>query len=141
MYKVMLFARRKAGLTHAQFREHYEGWHAPWGGKRFFGGFIKRYVRNYVKQDMAVPVPGQLATSVGQEIFPYDVVTEFWFESEESVAEWQKWKLEQPGGDILTKDEQSFFDLVATIPVFVDEVEEVRDEPAERPRSSPPLAE
>lgn len=139
MYKLMLFACRKPGLTRKDFREHYEAWHAPWGARRFFGNYVTRYVRNHVERVEFAPMSSMPSAKDRDEVFPYDVVTEFWFESEKSLSEWQEWKLDHPDGHLLTADEHSFFDLANTICVFVEEVEEIRDEPAERPDSSPPL--
>lgn len=140
MYKMMLFARRKPGLSPEEFREHYEAWHAPWGSRRFFGDYVVKYVRNHVKRGDYAPIwpwPGDPANRT--QGFDYDVVVEWWFASATSFAEWQEWKSTQPDGDLLSADEYSFFDTETAMCVFVDEVEEIRQEPAQRPAGSPPL--
>jgi hypothetical protein len=67
VYKVMLFVRRKDGLTREQFRRRYEEGHAPLARKVL--PQLRRYVRNYVTDS-----PGWEAD--------FDVIIEFWFDSE-----------------------------------------------------------
>lgn len=46
MYKVMWLMKRKAHLTHEEFREHFERSHAPMAQK-FAGHLFAEYRRNY----------------------------------------------------------------------------------------------
>ena len=46
MYKVMWLLKRKAGISHAQFREHYENSHVRLAHK-YIGHLMLDYKRNY----------------------------------------------------------------------------------------------
>jgi hypothetical protein len=46
MFKVMWLLKRKEGITHAQFRDHYERNHAELA-KKYFGNLMVEYRRNY----------------------------------------------------------------------------------------------
>ena len=94
-FKWVLFARRKAGLTHEEFREHYEQVHAPLVMRLLPG--VRRYVRNYL-----LPTPGMPER-------PYDVVTEFWFDSAEDAAAARAWYAADES-QTLQRDEMSFMD-------------------------------
>lgn len=76
MYRMVIFMKRKQGLTPAQFREHYEERHIPVCMPYMQGA--RRYRRHYFEP---------LAT--GEEL-PFDVMTELWFDDRrtcEIVAE------------------------------------------------------
>jgi uncharacterized protein (TIGR02118 family) len=69
MFKMIILAKRKKGMSLEAFREYYETRHAPLA-MSLAPEPVARYVRNYLTPvaDGAEP--------------PYDVVTETWFESE-----------------------------------------------------------
>ena len=76
-YKILLFMKRKPGMSMAAFRDYYENHHVPLamansGGQ---GGGIVRYMRRYLD---ALPH----AESGTNEELPYDVVSELWFDDE-----------------------------------------------------------
>lgn len=72
-YKILLFMKRKPGMSVADFRDYYETRHAPLAQKYASG--INRYVRRYLDpQDHPETGPG------GE--LPFDVITELWFEDE-----------------------------------------------------------
>jgi hypothetical protein len=52
MEKLILFVKRKPGLTHEQFRAHYESTHAPLA-KRTLSKWLVHYERNFLS-----PLPG-----------------------------------------------------------------------------------
>ena len=72
MFKILLFMKRKPGMSVAAFREYYETKHVPLALKYSSG--ITRYIRRYLDPQ---PHP---ETGAGE--LPYDVVTELWFEDE-----------------------------------------------------------
>lgn len=69
--KIMIFLKRRPGLSVEEFRRHYETVHIKLTEKYAVG--LSRYIRKYVD-----PMPG---SPEGYEL-PYDVVTELWFEDE-----------------------------------------------------------
>ena len=76
-YKILLFMKRKPGMSVAAFRDYYENHHVPLamansGGQ---GGGIVRYVRRYLD-----PLPH--AESGTNDELPYDVVSELRFDDE-----------------------------------------------------------
>ena len=76
MHRILIFMKRKPGLTPAEFREHYEERHVPVCMPYMQGA--RRYRRHYLEP---------LATD---EELPFDVMTELWFDDRktcEIVAE------------------------------------------------------
>lgn len=121
MYKVMAMLKRQPHLTHAQFVRHYEGWHAPWAYRKFCQQHVRRYVRHYVARPADGPEP------------PYDVITEFWFNSEAEYQDWRRFKEEHAEAAALKADEESFFDRASAVVVVVTPVETIAPIPAARP--------
>ncbi|HEX9175012.1 MAG TPA: EthD domain-containing protein [Mycobacterium sp.] len=63
VYKVLLFLKRRPGMSVEAFRDYYENVHSKIGEKYSQG--LLRYVRRYVDP-------------VGGEELPFDVITELW---------------------------------------------------------------
>ena len=72
-YKILLFMKRRPGMTFEAFRDYYENHHVPLCLKYTSG--ISRYVRRFLTPQ---PNPETAAT---QEL-QFDVITELWFEDE-----------------------------------------------------------
>ena len=72
-HKILLFMKRKPGMTMEAFRDYYENHHVPLALSH--GGGLDHYVRRYL-----TPLPH--AESGTCEELPYDVVTELGFEDE-----------------------------------------------------------
>jgi hypothetical protein len=70
-YKLVIFMKRRPGLTLEQFRDHYENVHVKLC-ERYMAG-VTHYVRRYI-QPLPDPVTGMVSE------MEYDVVTETWFE-------------------------------------------------------------
>lgn len=96
MEKLILFVKRKPGLTHDEFRAHYESNHAPlaWSNLR---PWLVRYTRNFL-----APLPGQPEP-------PYDCVTEFWYTDRAALEDSISWTRSEPG-QVLARDEENFMD-------------------------------
>ena len=107
MIKVMMFARRKPGLTREEFRERYEAGHAPLAIREL--KHLRRYVRNFV-----APVRGLAEPD-------FDVVTEFWFDDWEGWRATSAFALDQETGRVLAEDEAVFMDRASMRFVVVDE--------------------
>ena len=108
MPKLILFVKRKPGLTHEQFRAHYESTHAPLARRVL--PWLDRYTRNFL-----TPFPGQPEP-------PYDCVTEFWFKDEAALRASIEWTRSE-AGQVLARDEENFMDRPTMITFLADEVE------------------
>jgi len=71
IFKILIFLKRRPGMSLEAFRDYYEGVHAKIGEKYAAG--VRRYVRRYV-QPVPHPLPG-----VTEEM-DFDVITELWFD-------------------------------------------------------------
>jgi uncharacterized protein (TIGR02118 family) len=71
-YKILLFMKRRPGMSVAAFRDYYEGHHVPLATKHASG--INRYIRRYIEQQ---PHP---ETGAGEDL-AFDVITELWFDN------------------------------------------------------------
>ncbi|MGW0180603.1 EthD domain-containing protein [Nocardia sp. NPDC003345] len=94
LYKVLLFLKRKPGMSVEAFREYYENTHSKLGEKHAHG--LVRYLRRYLDP-------------VGGEELPFDVITELWLRDRstaEAVA--AHTARNQPPPEILADEEQLF---------------------------------
>jgi uncharacterized protein (TIGR02118 family) len=104
MIKVMLFLKRKPGLTHEEFRNYYESTHAPLALRHTP---LEKYARNFFSTGLDGSEP------------PYDCVTEFWFKDEKTWNDTRAWA-QTPEGKVLAIDEANFMDR-SSMRVFVVE--------------------
>ncbi len=110
VYKILIFLKRRPGMSVPAFREYYENTHARLCEKYAVG--LKRYFRRYLDP---LPTPG------ATEELPFDVITELWFENR-SVFEAMKAftvRGELPA-DVLA-DEERLFDRPKSRFVMVEE--------------------
>lgn len=105
--KLMLFVKRKPGLSDEEFRARYENGHVPLAISEL--PHLVQYRRNYVK-----PMPGQPEGD-------FDVITELWFDSKEGWKETADHALDPVNGKILADDEAAFMDRSTMRFVMVDE--------------------
>ena len=108
MKKLILFVKRKPGLTHEQFRAHYENTHAPLAKSRLAPQWLVRYERNFLTPMAGQPEP------------PYDCVTEFWFADQAAMEASTAWARSEEG-QVLARDEENFMDR-ASMRAFVADV-------------------
>lgn len=108
MKKLILFVKRKSGLTHKQFRAHYESTHAPLAKSRLAPQWLVRYERNF------------LAPTPGQDEPPYDCVTEFWFADQAALEACIAWARTEEG-QVLARDEETFMDR-SSMRTFISDV-------------------
>lgn len=92
MIRTIAFIARRADLTRARFRAHYEERHAPLA-RPHMGGLV-HYVRNHVGD----------TTELG-----FDVISEFGYESR-SAFEQIVARIASPAGDAVREDELRFMD-------------------------------
>lgn len=106
VYKVLIFLKRKPGLSIAEFRDYYENRHRHLGEK-YGQGMLLKYRRNYVD-----PVPNNETGQSGE--LDFDVITEMWFDREayaKAILDLGT-KMEFPA-DVLA-DEENVFDRSKT---------------------------
>jgi len=72
-YKILLFMKRRQGMSVEAFRDYYETRHVPLATKYASG--MKRYIRRYID-----PQPHPETGPAGEP--PFDVITELWFGDE-----------------------------------------------------------
>lgn len=107
MIKVMLFVKRKPGLTREAFRARYESGHVALAVSEL--PHLLRYHRSYVRPVKGLPEPD------------FDVCTEFWFK------DWEAWKatsayaMGPETGRTLADDEAVFMDRASMRYVVVEE--------------------
>ncbi len=101
VYKILLFMKRKPGMSVGAFRDYYENQHAPLCAQYAAG--MKRYLRRYL-----TPLPD--AESGLLEELPYDVVTELWFDNEEIFNGTVKYLSTSKMPDEVVADEKKLFD-------------------------------
>lgn len=98
--------KRKAGLTHEQFREHYEG-HAKLG-QQYFGHLLIGYTRNYVGQVRRSRSHGRADAD-----WDYDCITEWTLASREALEEIYRILADPEIGQVFYEDEERFLDREA----------------------------
>jgi EthD domain len=104
-WKILLFMKRKPGMSVAVFRDYYENHHVPLalanGGGRAAG--IVRYVRRYLD-----PLPH--AESGTNAELPYDVVSELWFDDEAMFRGTVHYLSTTVMNEAVVTDERNLFD-------------------------------
>jgi EthD domain len=104
IFKVLIFLKRRPGMSLEAFRDYYENVHAKLGEKYAAG--MRRYVRRYVQ-------PLQAGAGTPAEM-SFDVITELWFDDRsvfEKVAQFA------PRGELpedVLADEERLFDRSKT---------------------------
>jgi uncharacterized protein (TIGR02118 family) len=101
MFKVMIFIKRKTGLSDASFVDHYESTHAPLGLSKVPN--IKRYIRHYLHS--------YGNDTYGQDSgFPYDVVTELGFDDRADFERGMAYLTDPATAAIIAEDEEKLFE-------------------------------
>jgi hypothetical protein len=100
-YKILLFMKRRPGMTPDAFRDYYENHHVPLCLKYASG--ISRYVRRFLE-----PQPN--AETGANEELPFDVITELWFKEEAVFRGTVKYLATAIMPDEIVEDEKRLFD-------------------------------
>lgn len=110
IYKMLLFLKRRPGMTTEAFRDYYETRHRLIG--EAYPDGVVRYVRRYLE-----------APPEATDELPYDVLTETWFDDRQIfdavVASIETGNLPQ----VVIEDEERLFDRAKTRVATVVEVE------------------
>lgn len=101
MFKLLLFMKRRPGLSVAAFRDYYENHHVPLALQSAVG--IKRYIRRYLD-----PQPNA-ETGCNDEL-AWDVITELWFDDEAVFKGTVRYLSTTVLSDDIIADELNLFD-------------------------------
>ena len=100
-YKILLFLKRRPGMTMEEFRDYYENHHV-----RFLEenpGAIVRYLRRYIE-------PRPNPESGDDSELAYDVITELWFEDKAAYEGTVQFLSTSTMSGEVVEDEKRLFD-------------------------------
>ncbi len=100
-YKILLFMKRRPGMSVEAFRDYYENHHVPLALKH--GSGMQRYIRRYI-DPQSHPENGP-----GDDL-PFDVITELWFDNEAVFKGTVAYLTTTIMPGVITKDEARLFD-------------------------------
>jgi len=120
MFKVIWLLRRKPGITHEQFRDHYETSHSVIA-KKHFGHLMTAYRRNYKTDCWGGGVTGaEEAASFGPREWEFDVAAEWEMPDEVAFDEIMRIVSAPEIAPIFYADEEHFLDREATMLIKCD---------------------
>ncbi|MAC59619.1 MAG: ethyl tert-butyl ether degradation protein EthD [Novosphingobium sp.] len=102
-YKILLFMKRRPDISVEAFRDYYESKHAPLAEKYSSG--VSRYIRRYIDPQ---PHP-----ETGEFTDGPDVITELWFDNEETYRGTLAYITTSLMPDEIIEDEKNLFDRMA----------------------------
>ena len=102
-YKILLFMKRRPDISVEAFRDYYESKHAPLAEKYSSG--VSRYIRRYIDPQ---PHP-----ETGEFTDAPDVITELWFDNEETYRGTLAYITTSLMPDEIIEDEKNLFDRMA----------------------------
>jgi uncharacterized protein (TIGR02118 family) len=100
-YKILLFMKRRPGMSMEAFQDYYENHHVPLCMK--YSSSVNRYMRRFLR-----PHPNPETGESGE--LPYDVITELWFEDEATFQGTVKYLSTSVMPDEVVEDEKKLFD-------------------------------
>ena len=104
-YKILLFMKRRPGMSFEAFKDYYENHHAPLCAKYTSG--VNRYLRRFLTPH---PNPETGAT----EELQFDVITELWFKDEAIFRGTVQYLATSIMPDEIVADEKQLFDRAKT---------------------------
>jgi hypothetical protein len=113
-YKILLFMKRRPGMTFEAFKDYYENHHAPLCAKYASG--VSRYVRRFL-------TPHRNPETGATEELQFDVITELWFENEAVYRGTVEYLATSIMPDEVVADEKNLFDRAMTRMATVVECE------------------
>ena len=113
-YKILLFMKRRPGMSVEAFRDYYENHHVPLCLK--YASAMKRYVRRFVN-----PLPHPETGPCDEPVF--DVITELWFDDKAVFEGTVKYITTTIMPDEIVDDEKNLFDRTSFRLATVTEVE------------------
>jgi uncharacterized protein (TIGR02118 family) len=113
-YKILLFMKRRPGMSVEAFRDYYENRHVPLCMK--YTSAVKRYIRRYVN-----PLPHPETGPFDNP--PFDVITELWFDDKAVFDGTVQYLTTSLMPDEVINDEKNLFDRTSFRLATVTEVE------------------
>jgi hypothetical protein len=109
VFKVLFFLKRKDGITHDQFREHFENVHVKIADK-YFTHLMTRYERKYINNVSTGMHAGRAPSG-----FAFDCISEWTLPSEKTLEEiWGMFAVPAIGKEFYD-DEENFLHREATM--------------------------
>ena len=115
-YKLVIFMKRRAGLSAEAFRDYYENRHVPLCARYMRG--VTHYVRRYLQ-----PLPDP-ETGASKEM-DFDVITEVWFEDRAIFDAVLSAAVADTMPEDVKRDEEQLFDRARTCFTTVSEYRSV----------------
>ena len=100
-YKILLFLKRRPGMTMEAFQDYYENHHVPLCAKYTSG--LSRYMRRFL-----TPHPNPETGATGE--LQFDVITELWFDDEVTFRSTVQYLSTSLMPDEVVEDEKRLFD-------------------------------
>lgn len=120
-WKILLFMKRRPGMSIEAFRDYYENHHVPLCLK--YSTAVTRYTRRYLE-------PHRNPDTGDDSELPYDVLTELWFDNEETWRGTVAYLETSVMSDEIVNDEKNLFDRptmrMATVVECETDMDEVR---------------
>ena len=113
-YKILLFMKRRPGMTFEAFQEYYENHHVPLCEKYISG--VSRYVRRFL-------TPHRNPETGATQELQFDVITELWFEDAAIFRGTVEYLATSIMPDEVVEDEKRLFDRTKTRMATVVECE------------------
>ena len=104
-FKILMFMKRRPGMSFEAFQHYYENHHAPLCEQYASG--VSRYLRRFITPH-ANPETG------ASDELPFDVITELWFEDEATFTGTVKYLETSIMPDEVVEDEKQLFDRTKT---------------------------
>jgi len=100
-YKILLFMKRRPGMTIEAFQDYYENHHVPLCLK--YTSAVKRYLRRFL-------TPHRNPETGAADELQFDVITELWFDDEATFRGTVKYLSTSIMPDEVVEDEKRLFD-------------------------------
>jgi len=113
-YKILLFMKRRPGMTLEAFQDYYENHHVPLCEKYISG--VSRYVRRFL-------TPHRNPETGATQELQFDVITELWFEDAAIFRGTVEYLATSIMPDEVVEDEKRLFDRTKTRMATVVECE------------------
>lgn len=120
MKKMILFIKKKEGMSFKDFRNHYENVHVPLCGQRI--GHLIQDFRRYYPKDLNNLYHGRPDADAGHDSGTrYDAIAVYTIKDEQALEELVRIGQDPEFQRLITEDEERFCDRAATVEGVADE--------------------